>query len=129
MLCDSCLSIFNCNRVQEGKILQTGFHIIRLHGIRQSGRAGCALCAQLYHKLKCSIVPANEPGEDFWLTQYHLHYRIIEYGGSSDRFNLSFRLSAPEGPARDTIICTHEFQIASFDSNYTPLMWLSSVKF
>ena len=136
MLCDSCLSIFNCNRVQGGKVLQTGFHVVRLRGVQLSGRAGCALCAQLYRKLKCSIVPANEPEEDFWLTKYYLYYRIIEHGVSSDNFNLSFRLSTEcpaedaitEGPARDTIICTHEFQIASFDSNYKPLIWLSSVE-
>jgi hypothetical protein len=136
MLCDSCLSIFNCNRVQRRKVLQTGFHVVRLLGVQLSGRTGCGLCAQLYRKLKCSIVPENESEEDFWLTKYHLYYRIIELGSSSDHFYLSFRLSteclaedaALEGPARDTIICTHEFQIVSFDSNYKPLIWLSSVE-
>lgn len=81
--------------------------------------------------------PANESEEDFWLTKYYLYYRIIEHGGSSDHFNLSFRLStecpgedaAPEGPAKDTIICTHDFQIAPFNSNYKPLLRLFSVEF
>lgn len=136
MLCGSCLSIFNCNRVQGGKVLETGFHVVCLRDVKRSGREGCELCIQLYRKLKCSIVPANEPEEDFWLTIYYLYYRIIEHGSNSDQFNLSFRLSpecaakdaALEGPARDTIICTHEFQIASFDSNYKPLILLSSVE-
>jgi hypothetical protein len=126
MLCKPCLSIFNCNRVQENKLLQAGFHVVCLRDIRLSNRLGCALCAQLYRKLKCSICPPNESDEDFWLTKYHLYYRFVENVGRSDQFTLSFRLSAESpaenlaqaGPSVESVICTHEFHIASFESNY-----------
>jgi hypothetical protein len=126
MLCQSCLSIFDCRRVHGKKVLQRGSHVICLRGVQLSGRAGCPLCAQLYRKLKCSIVPANESEEDFWLTSYYLYYRMIENGSFPDSFNLAFRLSTKclpedailEDIARDTIICTHEFKVASSNSKY-----------
>lgn len=124
MLCNSCLPVFDCNRVDGRKVFQRGCHVIRLRGVQLSGRAGCPLCAQLYRKLRCSIFATEDVQEDILLTRYYLYYRIIENGSIPGSFNLAFRLStecfpedtAFEGSAKDSVICTHEFHIASSSS-------------
>lgn len=128
MLCQRCLSIFDCNQVDGKKSFQRGSLVIRLRSIQRSGRGGCPLCAQLYRKLRRSLVAADEAHQDFLLTRYYLYYRIIESGSIPSSYNLVFRLSTErlpeetviEGSARDLIICTHEFHVASLRSTSTP---------
>jgi hypothetical protein len=123
MLCQLCQSIFNCDRSQRGKLLERGFHVVSFRGIKLSGRAGCALCAQLFRKLKNGF-PEQDIDQAFWSSKHRLYFQLDEHRDHPDRFTLSFRLAASsnsvdaasESSNGDVAETLNQFHVASYNS-------------
>ena len=125
MLCHPCQSIFSSERSQMGMLVQGSFHAVSFHGIQKSGRAGCALCAQLFRKLKDEF-PQQDLDQSFQLSKYRLYYKLVEHLGDPERLTLSFQLAvgsncvdaASESSDRDVAETTslHQFHVASYKS-------------
>lgn len=108
-----------------GKLLQGSFHAVSFYGIQKSGSVGCALCAQLFRKLKDEF-PQQDLDQSFRLSKYRLYYKLVEHLDDPDRLTLSFQLAAgsncvdaaSESSDRDIAETTslHQFHVASYKS-------------